>query len=135
MEKKTEIQILKSLKGDTYFNQFFTNEDIDKMCQNISNDFAIESGCDFTKGYEVKIKTLYSQLKEAKDEVEQLRKLAQQEKEELATKIIEEMDDDDTGTYDAIEEDLGIDFVIKTKHNAEKELTDDEIDYLVKKLN
>lgn len=135
MEKKAEIKILQSLKGDTYFNQFFTNEDIDQMCQNITNDFAIECGCNFTKAYEKKIADLNTKLAETKEEVEQLRKLSQQEKEELATKIIEEMDDDDTGTYDAIEEELGIDFVIKTKHNAEKELTDDEIDYLVKKLN
>lgn len=44
MDKNTEIRTLKSLKGDTYFNQFFTSEDIDEMCENIEKDFAIESG-------------------------------------------------------------------------------------------
>lgn len=46
MDKQTEIKTLQSLKGDTYFNQFFTNEEIDTMCQNISNDFAIEYSID-----------------------------------------------------------------------------------------
>lgn len=44
MKKTTEIQVLQSLKGDTYFNQFFTSEMIDTMCDNIEKDFAIESG-------------------------------------------------------------------------------------------
>lgn len=134
MEKKEEIKILQSLKGDTYFNQFFTKEDIDMMCQNISNDFSIECGCSFTKAYENKVSDLSKKLEVANEEIEQLHIIAQQDKEELAAKIIENMDDDDEGAYDAIEEDLGIDFIIKTKHNADKELSEDEIDYLVSKI-
>ena len=46
MKKQDEIQILQSLKGhgrgDTYFGQFFKDEDIDKMCENIKNDYPIE---------------------------------------------------------------------------------------------
>lgn len=49
MTKQEEIDILQSLKGDTYFAQFFGSKDIDQMCQNISNDFAIEGGCGFSQ--------------------------------------------------------------------------------------
>ena len=49
MTKQEEIDILQSLKGDTYFAQFFGSKDIDQMCQNINNDFAIEGGCGFNQ--------------------------------------------------------------------------------------
>lgn len=45
--KQDEIDVLQSLKGDTYFSQYFTDKDIDQMCENIRNDFAIESCCKF----------------------------------------------------------------------------------------
>lgn len=44
MEKAKEIELLQSLKGDTYFAQLFGDEQIDAMCQNIRNDFPIECG-------------------------------------------------------------------------------------------
>ena len=44
MEKAKEIELLQSLKGDTYFAQLFGNEQIDAMCENIRNDFPIECG-------------------------------------------------------------------------------------------
>lgn len=44
MDKAKEIELLQSLKGDTYFAQLFGNEQIDDMCQNIRNDFPIECG-------------------------------------------------------------------------------------------
>lgn len=46
MEKAKEIELLQSLKGDTYFAQFFGDEQIDAMCNNIKNDFPIELGWD-----------------------------------------------------------------------------------------
>lgn len=46
MEKQKEIEILQSLKEDTYFGKFFKN-DIDQMCQNITNDVPIECRCHF----------------------------------------------------------------------------------------
>lgn len=49
MTKQEEIKTLQSLKGDTYFNQYFKDSDIDTMCENIRNDFAIESGTAFGK--------------------------------------------------------------------------------------
>lgn len=44
MEKVKEIELLQSLKGDTYFAQLFGNQQIDAMCQNIRNDYPIEYG-------------------------------------------------------------------------------------------
>ena len=38
MDKKSEIATLQSLKGDTYFGEFFDNKDIDQMCQNDSKN-------------------------------------------------------------------------------------------------
>lgn len=35
MEKANEIKYLKMLKGDTYFADTFSNETIDRMCENI----------------------------------------------------------------------------------------------------
>lgn len=49
MNKETEIKTLQSLKGDTYFAQFFNSHDIDQMCENIKNDFAIELNCQFNE--------------------------------------------------------------------------------------
>lgn len=46
MEKAKEIELLQSLKGDTYFAQFFGDQQIDAMCENIKNDFPIELGWD-----------------------------------------------------------------------------------------
>lgn len=44
MEKVKEIELLQSLKGDTYFAQLFGDGQIDAMCQNIRNDYPIECG-------------------------------------------------------------------------------------------
>lgn len=44
MEKVKEIELLQSLKGDTYFAQLFDDQQIDVMCENIKNDYPIELG-------------------------------------------------------------------------------------------
>ena len=44
MTREEEIRTLQSLKGDTYFGQIFDNDTIDRMCDNIKNDFGIECG-------------------------------------------------------------------------------------------
>lgn len=46
MEKVKEIELLQSLKGDTYFAQLFSGQQIDAMCENIKNDYPIEYGLD-----------------------------------------------------------------------------------------
>ena len=50
MEKAKEIELLQSLKGDTYFAQLFGDQQIDAMCENIKNDFPIELGINLFKG-------------------------------------------------------------------------------------
>lgn len=50
MEKVKEIELLQSLKGDTYFAQLFGDEQIDAMCENIRNDFPIEHGLNLFEG-------------------------------------------------------------------------------------
>lgn len=41
-----EIEVLQSLKGDTYFAQVFKPETIDAMCENIRKDYQIDCGVD-----------------------------------------------------------------------------------------
>lgn len=70
MDKQSEIKVLQSLKGDTYFNQFFSKDEIDAMCENIRNDFGIEYGI---------------------EKLEAVRRLADKEKDyELTSKRLEE---------------------------------------------
>lgn len=65
MDKQQEIKILQSLKGGTYFNQFFSSDDIDKMCENIRNDFPIEYNSLFYAKAESLQKTLNDAKKDA----------------------------------------------------------------------
>lgn len=112
MDKQTEIKALKSLIGDTYFNQFFTKEEIEQMCENISNDFGIEYGieklesvrrlADKQKDYELVSKRLedsMEQVDKLSKEIDGLaRYMADQANElnlpELRTKAIEMMGDE-----------------------------------------
>ena len=50
MEKVKEIELLQSLKGDTYFAQLFDDRQIDAMCENIRNDYPIELGLNLFEG-------------------------------------------------------------------------------------
>lgn len=127
MTKEKEIQILQSLKGDTYFAQMF-GDDIDKMCENISVDFAIESGCKFNAKAEVLQKELQERKKQAK-----------QEALDFAYDIIlafheHEGDGVHDRVHQIIESRIGIDELIKFKHSQKIELSDTEINYLVGKL-
>lgn len=114
MNKFDEMKMLQSLKGDTYFNQYFSSEDIDQMCQNIENDFAIESDCSFAekadavqKDYSNRIATMAEAIIEANPNKE---------------------------ITEVLDKDMGIDWVIKTKHKKGIKLSDAEIDYLVRTL-
>lgn len=53
MEKVKEIELLQSLKGDTYFAQLFGDQQIDAMCENIKNDYPIELGLNLFEGSSV----------------------------------------------------------------------------------
>lgn len=123
MTKLEEIKILQSLKGDTYFAQVF-GSDIDKMCENIKNDYPIERGCQFAAKSEALQELLKAQQAASKD-----RLLS------FAHDIIYNMDDCDDELYDTVKGYIGIDEIIKFKHSQKMELNEKEIDYLVKKLN
>lgn len=125
MTKQEEIDILQSLKGDTYFAQFFGSKDIEQMCQNISNDFAIEGGCRFIQ----KSESLERINADLKNEIQQKIHYIGME---LINIIDKGLDEDDI--YQLVENEVGIDAIIKFKHKNNMELTDKEIDYLVSKL-
>lgn len=126
MTKQEEIKALQSLKGDTYFAQKF-GADIDTMCENIKNDFAIECGCTFSKETEVLRKEIESVKTVAKDMITI-----------FAHKIIVSLNkgnDTDVMCYQAVEEIIGIEEIIKFKHSQNIELSDSEIKYLVESLD
>ena len=125
MTKQEEIDILQSLKGDTYFAQFFGSKDIDLMCQNINNDFAIEGGCGFYQKAEA-LERINADLK----------KEIQQKIYDLGMELIKDLDkgfDEDT-IYQLVKGEVGVDAIIKFKRKNDLKLTDKEIDYLVSKL-
>lgn len=122
MTRQEEIKTLQSLKEGTYFAQKF-GQDIDQMCQNISNDFPIELECQFM----AKENALQEQLK-AQQAASKDRLLS------FAHDIILAMSGCDDEIYATVERYIGKDEIIKFKHSQDIELNDDEIDYLVKKL-
>ena len=122
MTRQEEIKILQSLKGDTYFAQVF-GSDIDKMCENIKNDFVITLGCQFAAKENTLQKQLEAQQAAAKD-----RLLS------FAHDIISNMDDCDDELYETVKGYIGINEIIKFKHSQRMELNEREIDYLVKKI-
>ena len=125
MTKQDEIEVLQSLKGDTYFSQFFTSNDIDQMCQNISNDFCIELGCSFNKATEV----LAKQLKEAKAEKESAIK-------KNVFQIIDLYNGDvPEDLYEVISFQIDIKDIINHKRKMNYSLNESEIKYLVTLMN
>lgn len=122
MTKQEEINVLQSLKGDTYFNQYFTNHDIDQMCENIKNDFAIESGCRF-----------YEEESKLRNEIRLMENQHQAEMSDLCEKILESIDNgcDEDEVYEVVKDTIGINEIIKYKHKNAMDLNDEELDYLV----
>lgn len=125
MTKQEEIDILQSLKGDTYFTQFFGSKDIDLMCQNINNDFAIEGGCRFIQKAETLERINADLKKEYKQKIN-----------DLGMEIIKILDRgfDEDAIYQLVEGEVGINAIIKFKFKNNLELTDKEIDYMVSQL-
>ena len=127
MTKEEEIKHLVALIGngcgDTYFNQFFSICDIERMIQNIKNDFAIEMGCSFVKKSEVLEKKLYEEQKahyqDMLDFVEEMLITEAQGGNSLNVAIKK----------------IGMDNTIKIKYKNEIALSEEEIDYLVSKID
>ena len=110
-------------RGDTYFNQFFSSDDIEQMVRNIHADFAIEMGCSFAKKAEELEKKLHEEQKahdqDMLDFVEDL----------LVTEAA-----NGNPLYIATKK-IGMDNTIKIKRKNNIALSEEEIDYLVSKLD
>ena len=127
MTKEEEIKHLMALMGkgcgDTYFNQFFSICDIEQMIQNIKDDFAIEKGCSFTKKAEELEKKLHEEQKahdqDMLDFVEDL----------LVTEAR------GGNSLNVAMTKIGMDNTIKIKRKNKIPLSEEEIDYLVSKLD
>ena len=135
MDKQTEIKTLQSLKGDTYFNQVFNNHDIDQMCENIKNDFGIEMNCQFFQ----KIAALEKQIADMKAahdaEIKKINAAHKEEMESFGKALITENEMYVDNIYQTLEEKFGKQFIINTKHEANQELSDVEIDFLIENMN
>lgn len=127
MTKEEEIKHLMALMGkgcgDTYFNQFFSICDIERMIQNIKDDFAIEMGCSFVKKAEVLEKKLQEEQKyhdqDMLDFVEDI----------LVTEYR------GGNSLNVATEKIGMDNTIKIKRKNKIPLSEEELDYLVSKLD
>lgn len=126
MTKEEEIKHLMALMGkgcgDTYFNQFFSICDIEKMIENIKSDFAIEMGCAFN--------TLAERLGKQLDEE---RKKSKEELLDFAESILISKNETDDITK-TVTEFVGRENVIKLKHKNNIALSKEEVDFLVSRL-
>lgn len=127
MTKEEEIKHLVALMGkgcgDTYFNQFFSICDIERMIQNIKDDFAIEMGCSFVKKAEVLEKKLHEEQKAHDQDM---------------IDFVEEMlitESQGGNSLNVAMKKIGMDNTIKIKYKNEIALSEEEIDYLVSKID
>lgn len=127
MTKQEEIKHLMALmgdkRGDTYFNQFFSSTDIEQMIQNIHDDFAIEMGCSFTKKAEELEKKLHEEQKAHDQDMLDL----------VAELIVTEAQGGNP--LKVAMKKIGTDNTIKIKRKNKIPLSEEEIDYLVSKLD
>ena len=126
MEKVKEIELLQSLKGDTYFAQLFGNEQIDAMCENIRNDYPIECGLN-----------LFQCSPVAKENIELKKRLACcQEREESVAKgiLIKANDHLDDSLEDLAERLIGHKKCLVIKLHSALPLSEEDRDTLVKLL-
>ena len=127
MTKEEEIKHLVALMGkgcgDTYFNQFFSICDIERMIQNIKDDFAIEMGCSFVKKAEVLEKKLHEEQKAHDQDM---------------LDFVDEMlitEAQGSNSLNVAMKKIGMANTIKIKYKNEIALSEEEIDYLVSKLD
>lgn len=125
MDKSKEIEILQSLKGDTYFQDFFGTHDIDQMCENIRNDFSLEYCCQF-----------YQKAAIFEQKVNDTEKKAKENTENFVRGLIDDFDGHiPSEIYDRLEDAVGKLFIINWKRQQEYPLTEEEIDWLVTVAN
>ena len=125
MEKSKEIEILQSLKGDTYFQDFFGAHDIDQMCETIRNDIGLEYCCQFYK----KAAIYEQQVKDAE-------KKAKEQTENFVRGLIDDFDGHiPSEMYDRLKDAVGILFIINWKRQQGYPLIESEIDWLITLAN
>ena len=127
MTKEEEINHLTALMGkgcgDTYFNQFFSICDIEQMIKNIKNDFAIEMGCSFAKKAEELEKKLHEEQKAHDQDMLDF----------VAELLVTEAQGGNP--IKVAMKKIGTDNTIKIKRINKIPLSEEEIDYLVSKLD
>lgn len=127
MTKQEEIKHLMALmgdkRGDTYFNQFFSKDDIEQMMENIKDDFAIEMGCSFTKKAEELEKKLHKEQKAHDQDMLDF----------VAELLVTEAQGGNS--LNVAMKKIGMDNTIKIKRKNKIPLSEEEIDYLVSKLD
>lgn len=126
MEKVKEIELLQSLKGDTYFAQLFGDQQIDAMCENIRNDFPIELGLN-----------LFESSSVAKENTELKKRLAScLEREEFVAKgiLIKATDHLDNSLEDLAERLIGPKKCLVIKLHSALPLSEEDRGALVKLL-
>ena len=127
MTKEEEIKHLMALKGckrgDTYFNQFFSSDDIEQMVRNIHADFAIEMGCSFAK--------------KAEELEKKLRKEQKAHDQDMLDFVAELLVTEAQGgnPIKVAMKKIGTDNTIKIKRINKIPLSEEEIDYMVSKLD
>lgn len=127
MTKQEEIKHLMALmgdkRGDTYFNQFFSKDDIEQMMENIKDDFAIEMGCSFTE-----------KAKELEKKLHEEQKAHDQDMLDFVEELLVTEAQGGNPLKVAMKK-IGTDNTIKIKRINKIPLSDEEIDYLVSKLD
>lgn len=127
MTKQEEIKHLMALmgdkRGDTYFNQFFSKDDIEQMMENIKDDFAIEMGCSFTE-----------KAKELEKKLHEEQKAHDQDMLDFVAELLVTEAQGGNPLKVAMKK-IGTDNTIKIKRINKIPLSDEEIDYLVSKLD
>lgn len=125
MDKKQEIEILQSLKGNTYFADFFGSHDIDQMCNNTKNDFGLEYCCQF-----------YQQASIFEQQVQEEKKKVVEVKLNFVRGLIEDFEGSiPMQIYDRLVDAVGQLLIINWKREKNYPLTEAEIDWLVKAAN
>lgn len=122
MDKQKEIATLRSLKGDTYFAQFFKEHDIEQMCENIKNDFPIEMDCQFNEKARLAAQEINRAKVEAAEDLEDM----------VANFIKLNGAAFSPDFYHYCVQHVGRLFIIKCKHEFGYPLNDMEIDHLIK---
>lgn len=126
MEKVKEIELLQSLKGDTYFAQLFGDQQIDVMCEDIKNDYPIEFGLSLFEG-----SSIAKENAELRKQLTRHAKLEESVAKDLLCKANEHID---SLLEDLAEQLIGHEKCLVIKLQNAVPLTDEDRDFLVKLL-